>query len=92
MFEKAKYHLLQCATGESVLRLDKTELSMEAMKIQDIYMKKQKHENLHEYLHHAISDTYQPLYIQVSITYIKLTLPAIYKPHHMNGCCLGSES
>ena len=67
MFEKAKYHLLQCATGESVLRLDKTELSMEAMKIQNIYMKRQKHENLHEYLDHAIFDAYQPLYIQVSI-------------------------
>jgi len=46
--------MLQCATGESVLRLKKTKLASEARKIQNIYMEEQYHETLLQYLQHAI--------------------------------------
>jgi len=54
LLECAKYHLLQCATGESVLRLNKTQLASEAKQIQNTYMEEQYHETLLQYLQHVI--------------------------------------
>ena len=47
---QAKRQLVQCATGESVLRLDKTVLKNEAAEIQKMYIFEQTHETLLEYL------------------------------------------
>jgi len=67
VFERAKFHLLQCATGESVLRLDKTMLEFEAKKIQSMYMTEQYHETLQQYLTHLMSaESDSSVYIQVS--------------------------
>lgn len=45
-----KAYLIQCATAESVLRLDKTMLKNESQQIQQIYIAEQHHENLQEYI------------------------------------------
>ncbi|KAF6032077.1 hypothetical protein EB796_009577 [Bugula neritina] len=67
VFERAKFHLLQCATGESVLRLDKTMLEFEAKKIQSMYMTEQYHETLQQYLTHLMSaESDSSVYIQVT--------------------------
>ena len=54
VLERAKFHLMQCATGEAVLRLDKTRLAREALELQRIYMKDQHHESLLDYLQHEL--------------------------------------
>jgi hypothetical protein len=59
--------MLQCATNESVLRLDKTALEAEASLVQKIYTEEQCHDNLFAYLLKAFSDPSQSsLRIQVS--------------------------
>lgn len=73
VLDRAKFHLLQCATKESVLRLDRTMLRDEAPHLQRIYMEEQKHEDLFSYL----SDVFTPqptagLRIQVSLPLLKL--------------------
>ena len=42
--------MLLCATGEAVMRLDRTELSDEAKRNQEIYLHDQYHETLLQYL------------------------------------------
>ena len=54
VLERAKFHLMQCATGEAVLRLDKTRLARDALELQRIYMKDQHHESLLDYLQHEL--------------------------------------
>ncbi|XP_067936897.1 E3 ubiquitin-protein ligase rnf213-alpha-like [Watersipora subatra] len=56
VLKRAKFHLLQCATGEAVLRLEKTQLNREAKRIQEIYMKEQHHETLLQYLNFELSN------------------------------------
>ena len=74
VYERAKYHLLQCATGESVLRLDKTELHSEAKSLQEIYLTEQHHETLHNYLRVYLGDQgYDPLFLQVRFSGIALS-------------------
>ena len=73
VYERAKYHLLQCATGESVLRLDKTELHSEAKSLQEIYLTEQHHETLHNYLVNQLpvyvgDQGYDPLFLQVGFS------------------------
>jgi len=59
--------MLQCATGEAVLRLDRTCLKAEAGQIQDVYMTQQSHESLIQYLSQEVNLTSSTnLYIQVS--------------------------
>lgn len=64
--------MLQCATGESVLRLEKTELAHEAYAIQKVYMHDQYHETLLQYLEHELPKAgEQSLYIQVGDAYYR---------------------
>ena len=60
----AKSHLLQCATGEAVLRVGRTDLCHESTLIQNIYLNEQYHDSLLSYLRHQQYD--EPLFIQVS--------------------------
>ncbi|XP_067937583.1 E3 ubiquitin-protein ligase rnf213-alpha-like [Watersipora subatra] len=66
--KRAKQHLLQIATGESVLRLDRTRLFMETKWVEKVYMEEQQHENLFQYLKHHMStlDSDQSSFIQVT--------------------------
>ena len=78
VYERAKYHLLQCATGESVLRLDKTELHSEAKSLQEIYLTEQHHETLHNYLVNQLpvyvgDQGYDPLFLQVRFSRIEFS-------------------
>jgi len=60
--------MLQCATGESVLRLSKTRLSggEEAVKVQKIYTEEQHHESLLQFLQNEWKQTSKlPQFLQV---------------------------
>ena len=49
--------MLQCATAECVLRLDRTVLQKEAEDLQRHYLVEQQHENLPQYLTYQLSQT-----------------------------------
>ncbi|XP_067940321.1 E3 ubiquitin-protein ligase RNF213-like [Watersipora subatra] len=67
VFKKSKECLVECCTAESILRLDKTELSDEAKQVQTWYMDEQQHENLLQYLEQHMSQAdQQSLLIQVT--------------------------
>ncbi|KAF6041607.1 hypothetical protein EB796_000120 [Bugula neritina] len=67
VLERSKFYMLQCATGEAVLRLDRTCLKTEAGQIQDVYMTQQSHESLIQYLSQEVNLTSSTnLYIQVT--------------------------
>ena len=71
--ELSQFLLLQCATSEAVLRLDKTQLSSEAKDIQDLYLDKQRHETLLQYLERFVvheTKKHRPLFIQVTEIYV----------------------
>lgn len=72
ILEKAKEHVMQCVTGEAVLRLNRTELSRQATKLRDIYITRQSHETLYEYYKDMISSEQESQFIQVS--YFKLKI------------------
>lgn len=67
MFERAKFHLLQCATAECILRLDKTELEEDAADIQEMYFQEQHHENLLQYLEHVLITTETKECVQIQV-------------------------
>jgi len=64
--------MLQCATAECILRLDRTVLKEEAAEIQAMYLERHCHETLLQFLNYALSqhaDSDQALRIQVFLTF-----------------------
>ena len=59
--------MLECATAEAVLRLDKTILCDEAEEIQSIYLREQNHENLLQYLEATLPQESAPQLLQVRV-------------------------
>ena len=60
--------MLLCATAESVMRLERTELQREAKTIQEIYLRHQYHETLLQYLENEFALCgNQSLFIQVKV-------------------------
>ena len=63
--------MLLCATAESVMRLERTELQREAKTIQEIYLRHQYHETLLQYLENEFALCgNQSLFIQVRLKYV----------------------
>lgn len=66
---RAKFYLLECATAEAVLRLDKTLLCDEADEIQAVYLREQNHENLLQYLEATLPNVTESQLLQVRKNY-----------------------
>jgi len=67
VLEQAKFDLLRCATAESVLRLNKTELEREAVGILRIYTEDQHHECLEDFLYERLSQADRKHFTQVRL-------------------------
>ena len=84
--ERSKYYMLLCATAESVLRLDRTQLVHEASGLQKMYLHDYYHESLLQYLENEFSICEnRSLFIQVSVKYL-FTLKCFC--HMCIGSCL----
>lgn len=69
VFQEAKSVLLWCATPESLVRLDNSELSNEEREhLRRLYDEHQAHDNLMQYLNEKIiKEEYEQLFAQVCI-------------------------
>jgi len=86
VIDQSKRLMLQCATGESVLRLSKTRLSgEEAEKVKKIYTEEQHHESLLQFLQNEWKQTSKlPQFLQVrNILYQPIVLILCYFLKHL---------
>ena len=75
----SKSYLLECATAEAVLRLDRTLLHEEAIEIQTKYLVEQNHETLLQYMEESLAGAATSQWLQVWSPNQTLTSNTWYK-------------